>query len=357
MSGLSVDIHHGLPGFALQARFDTPPQGVTALFGRSGSGKTSVLRAVAGLLRAGEGSIRFNGETWQDGRHFLPTHRRPIGYVFQEASLFPHLSVQQNLQYGWRKVPPGEQRIDYDEAVALLGIAPLLGRDPARLSGGERQRVAIARALLTSPQLLLMDEPLSALDQAARADILPYLEQLHHELALPVLYVSHDLDEIARLADRMVLMEGGRVIASGPVSRLLTDPRLPVAGFDNAGAILEGRISAHDKGFHLTYVACSGNRIAVPLDSREVGAHTRIQIHARDVSIALSAHHDTSILNIVPAVIQALDEDGRSRWLVELVLEDGQTLLAHVTRRSRLALGLEKGMLVYAQIKAVALVR
>lgn len=357
MTGLSVDIQHEMADFRLQATFDIPAQGITALFGRSGSGKTSVLRAVAGLLRAQRGSIRFNGELWQDERRFVPTHARPIGYVFQEASLFPNLSVRKNLQFGWRKIPASQRRIDYDEIVGLLGIVPMLERAPERLSGGERQRVAIARALLTSPRLILMDEPLSALDPAAKADIMPYLERIHHELQLPVLYVSHDLDEVARLADRMILIEQGTVCTSGPLGKLLTEPRLPIAAIDDASAVLEGRISAHDEAFHLTYVDCSGNRIAVPANSREVGAHVRIQIHARDVSIALSAHHDTSILNIVPAVVNGLKEDEKGRWVVELALEDGQTLLAHVTRRSGLALGLEKGRFVYAQIKAVALVR
>ena len=341
-------------GFALDVQFDTPAQGVTALFGRSGCGKTTVLRCVAGLQRA-EGTCVIDGETWQDAGQWRPAHRRPVGYVFQEASLFPHLSVQHNLDYALRATGRHRNGARQDDIVELLGIGHLLARRPGNLSGGERQRVAIARALLSEPRLLLMDEPLSALDHAAKEAILPYLERLHNELKLPVLYVSHDPDEVARLADRMVLLEDGRVRASGPVGGVLTSLRLPLSGFGNASAVLEGTVGGHDETYHLTAIDCGDSRFVVPREDLRVGVRTRIRIHARDVSLALSSHHDTSIANIFPAQIVDTREADRTQLLVQLRLIDGQTLLARITRRSGIALGLREGLLVYAQVKSVAL--
>lgn len=342
-------------GFRLDARFSAPGQGVTALFGDSGSGKTTVLRCVAGLERA-RGHCRIQGETWQDATGFLPSHRRPIGYVFQEASLFPHLSVRANLEFGWRLVEPDARRIAFDEAVELLGIRPLLARATARLSGGERQRVAIARALLTSPRLLLMDEPLSALDHASKEVIIRYLERMFDELGLPVLYVSHHPDEVARLADHMVLMEAGRVRASGEAADLMTRLDLPLSRFDSASAFLDGQVAGHDDTFHLTYIDTNGGRFTVPRQDLDIGKRARVQVHARDVSLSLTDHHDTSILNILPARVldtRALDP---ARLIVRLGLEDGQNLLARITRRSGVALSLHEGMPLYAQVKSVALV-
>lgn len=357
MNGLSVSLRHHLGEFALEVAFEAPPRGITALFGRSGSGKTSVLRAVAGLVRAAEGEVNLNGEVWQERGRFVPTHARPIGYVFQEASLFPHLSVRKNLQYGWQRIPPAQRRIAYDEAVELLGIAPLLQRDPRRLSGGERQRVAIARALLTSPRLLLMDEPLSALDHDAKQSILPYLERLHDELGLPSLYVSHDPGEVARLADYMVILEQGRVRAAGVANQLLTRLDLPISQVDEASAILEGTVSGYDADYHLTWVSTDGGHFAVPGESLPAGRRTRVQIHARDVSLSLSPHHDTSILNILAVEIIDIRDINPAQQLVRLRMEDGQLLLARITRRSGAALGIHQGMRLYAQVKSVALPR
>jgi molybdate transport system ATP-binding protein len=342
-------------GFDLDAGFEAPGRGVTALFGTSGSGKTTVLRCVAGLERAA-GLCRIQGRTWQDERRFLATHRRPIGYVFQEASLFPHLSVRANLEFGWRLVPRAERRIRFDEAVELLGIGPLLGRAGVRLSGGERQRVAMARALLTSPRLLLMDEPLSALDHPSKEAILPYLERVFDELGLPVLYVSHHPDEVARLADHMVLLKSGRVQAAGPAAQLMTRLDLPPARFDAASAFLDGEVAAHDDTFHLTYIDMEGGRFAVPREDLEIGRRTRVQVHARDVSLSLAAHHDTTILNLLPARVLDTRDLDPAQLLVRLVLEDGQTLLSRITRRSGVALGLHEGMYLFAQVKSVALV-
>jgi molybdate transport system ATP-binding protein len=342
-------------GFRLAAAFGTPANGVTAIFGGSGSGKTTLLRCVAGLERA-QGFCRVRGETWQDEGSFLPPHRRSVGYVFQEASLFPHLSVRDNLAFGWRLVAPARRRIHFDDAVQLLGIRSFLHRASVHLSGGERQRVAIARALLTSPRLLLMDEPLSALDHASKEAILPYLERVFDELGLPVLYVSHNPDEVARLADHMVLLDAGRVQAHGLASELMTRLDLPLARFDNAAAFLDGQIAAHDDSFHLTHVDVDGNRLTIPRASLEVGRRARVQVHARDVSLSLAAHHDTSIINILPVRILGMRDLDPSRLLVQLGMEGGQTLLARITRRSGLGLGLQEGMYLYAQVKSVALV-
>ncbi|MEW8152748.1 MAG: molybdenum ABC transporter ATP-binding protein, partial [Candidatus Thiodiazotropha endolucinida] len=330
-------------------------QGVTALFGPSGSGKTSVLRAVAGLERTTQGVVRVNGETWQDESRFLPVHRRPIGYVFQEASLFPHLSVRENLQYGMRRVSEAQRQIPFHDVVELFGISALLPRSTARLSGGERQRVAIARALLTSPRLLLMDEPLSALDHAAKQTILPYLERLHDEFAIPSLYVSHDPNEVARLADHMVVLDGGRVTAQGEAAPLLTRLDMPLSGYDDASALLVGNVTSHDHSYHLTWITLQGNRIAVPREDLPVGRHARVQIQARDVSLSLRAHTDTSILNILPVRVIDTRDISPTQVLVRLELEDGQTLLSRITRRSAMGMGIREGMQLYAQVKSVAL--
>jgi molybdate transport system ATP-binding protein len=355
MSGIEIRLKNRLGDFDLDLAFTAPAQGVTALFGRSGSGKTSVLRAVAGLIRSPQGLVRINDEVWQDEKRFVPTHRRALGYVFQEPSLFPHLSVKRNLEYGMRRVPAGQRQIPFHDVVELLGISALLRRATTRLSGGERQRVAIARALLTSPRLLLMDEPLSALDLAAKQTILPYLERLHDEFAIPSLYVSHDPNEVARLADHMVVLEGGRVSAQGEAAQLLTRLDLPLSGYDDASALLEGSVSSHDLTYHLTWISLQGNRVAVPREDLPAGRHARVRIQARDVSLSLSAHADTSILNILPARVIDTHDISQTQMLVRLELEDGQTLLSRITRRSAMGMGIHEGMLLYAQVKSVAL--
>ncbi len=355
MSGIEVQLRSRLGDFELDVNFTAPATGVTALFGRSGSGKTSVLRAVAGLVRTPQGVVRVNDEVWQDGKRFLPTHRRPLGYVFQEASLFPHLSVRRNLEYGLRRVPEKQRQIPFHNVVELLGISSLLTRATLSLSGGERQRVAIARALLTSPRLLLMDEPLSALDHGAKQAILPYLESLHDEFGIPSLYVSHDPNEVARLADHMVVLEQGHVIAEGEAAPLLTRLDLPLSGYDDASALLEGFVSSHDDTYHLTWISLQGNRVAVAREDLPVGRHARVQIQARDVSLSLHAHADTSILNILPAHVIDTRDVSKTQTLIRLQLEDGQTLLSRITRRSAMGLGIHEGMALYAQVKSVAM--
>lgn len=355
MTDIHVDLSGPLGDFNLEVKFTAPCAGVTAIFGHSGSGKTSVLRAIAGLNKTLKGCIRVGDEVWQDERQFVPSHKRSLGYVFQEASLFPHLSVRRNLEYGWRRIPPAARLLKFDDVVELLGIVALLQRDTVRLSGGERQRVAIARALLTSPSLLLMDEPLSALDHAAKRTILPYLENLHDEFGIPTFYVSHDPHEVARLADHLVLLKQGQVIAEGPAANLLTQLDLPIASYDDASSLLEGIITAHDYDYHLTWISMDSGRIAVSREDLRVGQHARVEIRARDVSLALSAHSDTSILNVLPAVVIDAKDVNPTQVIVRLKLLDGQTLLSRITRRSAVGLGVREGLLLYAQVKSVSL--
>lgn len=356
MSTIEIRLSGRLGEFSLDVDFKVPASGVIALFGHSGSGKTSILRAIAGLNTDVTGKIIIRGETWQNEKFFMPTHKRPLGYVFQEASLFPHLSVRKNLEFGWRRVPVSARRIEFYDVVELLGITALMSRKTTSLSGGERQRVAIARALLTSPQLLLMDEPLSALDHKAKQAILPYLESLHDRFSIPSVYVSHDPNEVAHLADHMVLLEKGRVISSGKAADLLTRLDLPVAGYDDASSILEGFIASHDESYHLTWVSMECGRIAVAREDLAVGRHARVEIRARDVSLSLRAHCDTSILNILPAQVIDAHDINQTQALIRLKLLDGQKLVARVTRRSAMALGIHEGMHLYAQVKSVALI-
>ncbi len=340
--------------FTLDADFTVPAQGISAIFGASGCGKTTLLRAIAGLEQPARGYLKIAGEVWQDGERFLPPHQRPLGYVFQEASLFPHLSVLGNLKYGYKRLPPEARRVDFDQAVTLLGIAPLLARRPEGLSGGERQRVAIARALLTSPRLLLMDEPLAALDRQSKTEILPFLERLHEELSIPVLYVSHAPDEVARLADQLVLLVQGRVRASGPIGEMLTRVDLPLAHGDEAEAIVEARVAEHDETFHLTHLEFPGGRFTVARKDLPLGQPVRLRLLARDVSLSLERHEGTSILNIFPAKVETLADENPAQLMVRLDA-GGVPILSRITRKSATVLALEPGKSVYVQVKTVAL--
>jgi molybdate transport system ATP-binding protein len=353
MSLIDAAFHLSLGGFRLDAEFTAPPRGVTALFGPSGSGKSTLLRCIAGLERA-EGRFHIGDETWQDTGHFLPPHRRSLGYVFQEASLLPHLSVPANLEYGYRRIPVRERRIKPEQVIDWLGVAPLLGRRIAALSGGERQRVAIGRALLASPRLLLMDEPLSALDRQAKQEILPYLESLQRELDIPVLYVSHALDEVARLADHLVLIERGRIIAAGPMTEMATRLDLTLAHGGEAEAIVDGKVAGHDEAYHLTYVEFPGGRLTVPRHPAEIGQPVRIRILARDVSLTLQHQEGTSILNILPVTVTDIMEDSPAQMVVRLDAA-GTPLLARITKKSACALAVQAGRNLYAQVKSVAI--
>ena len=355
MSGISAELMLTLGDFELDACFDAPSAGVTALFGASGCGKSTLLRCIAGLEKA-RGSLRVNDQVWQHERMFLPTHRRALGYVFQEASLFPHLSVRANLEYGYRRIPPSERRMHPDQVAEWLGLQPLLDRtDPARLSGGERQRVAIGRALLTSPRLLLMDEPLSALDNASRQEIMCCLERLHRELEVPVIYVSHTLDEVARLADHLLLMERGKIVACGDPIDMLSRLDLPLASFDDAGAAIEAVVVAQDEAYQLTRLAFPGGALQVGRIDLPQGARVRVRVRARDVSIATAMPLQTSICNIFDARILDIRDEGGDSVNVRLAVGETGVLISRITRRSRDLLALSVGMSVYAQVKSVAL--
>jgi molybdate transport system ATP-binding protein len=341
--------------FSLDVDLDLPGRGVTALFGPSGSGKTSLLRLIAGLDRA-PGRLEVNGEVWQDDKVFLPTHRRALGYVFQEASLFPHLTARGNLEYGRKRVPAAERRVAMDRVLDLLGIGHLLERRPDRLSGGERQRVAIARALLTSPRVLLMDEPLSALDLARKQDILPYLERLHDELEIPILYVSHAPDEVARLADHIVALDHGRAVAEGPLAATLARLDLPIRLGEDVGVVIDATVGERDEAWHLIRADFAGGGVWVRDTGLPLGHAVRVRILARDVSLSLSHQDDTSILNLLPGTVAELADDSHPALALVRVEVGGTPIVARLTRRSAAALDLAPGQPVWLQIKAVALI-
>jgi molybdate transport system ATP-binding protein len=353
--GLTLRARLERSGFTLDLDLALPGHGITALFGPSGSGKTTALRVLAGLEPGAVGQISVQGEVWQDSAQgtFKPVHHRALGYVFQEASLFEHLNVQGNLQYGFKRTPVSKRQQNWDHTVDLLGIGHLLARWPHELSGGERQRVAICRALATSPRLLLLDEPLAALDAPRKAEILPYLERLQTALRLPVIYVTHAIDEVARLADHLVLLEAGRVVAQGSTAELLTRLDLSLAHGDMAGAVLQCQVVSHDAHDHLTLVRFAGGELTVTRQSSAPGESLRVRVAARDVSLTLQRQSDTSILNILPCTVVAVSPDGPGQVMVALQACD-TPLLARITARSGQALGLMPGKAVFAQVKGVA---
>jgi molybdate transport system ATP-binding protein len=346
--------------FALEAGFTAPAKGVTALFGPSGCGKTTVLRCIAGLLRI-NGVCEIDGEVWQDENGaFLPTHKRPLGYVFQEASLFQHLSVRRNLLFGApRHNTDGTNGgIVFDEVVELLGITRLLDRSPRNLSGGERQRVAIGRALLSQPKLLLMDEPLSALDRATKNEILPFLERLRDHLNLPVVYITHDIAEVERLADQMVLMDKGHVIGAGPLEDLQSDPSLPLAAARDAAVSFEGVVQSSEEAYGLVTLKVRGGVLTAPAPAGPAGERRRIRVIASDVSLTRETPGPSSILNVLPARIVSMKPLDTNEVVVVVALGDdgsGARLLSRMMRKSWGELGLAEGVNVYAQVKAVAL--
>lgn len=353
MAGIDARFRLDRPGFSLDVDLNLPGRGVTAVFGQSGSGKTTMLRCIAGLERAPNGHLSINGEVWQDQNHWLPTHQRPIGYVFQEASLFTHLSVMGNLRYGMKRVPHATQS-DLDQAIELLGIRKLLARKPDQLSGGERQRVGIARTLAVSPRLLLMDEPLASLDLKRKQEILPYLERLHDELEIPICYVSHSPDEVARLADHLVLMDEGRVPAHGPLAETLARLDLPIRLGEDAGAIIEGVIGEVDTGWHLARVDFAGGSLWVPDQGLTAGQRVRVRILARDVSLA-EQPGISSIQNILPGQVDAIGDDTHPGLALVRVRVGEVSLLARLTRRALKNLNVEAGHRLAVQVKSAAI--
>jgi molybdate transport system ATP-binding protein len=345
------------PGFHLDVDLHLPGRGVTALFGPSGSGKTTCLRAIAGLERARGGYVSVNGEVWQDDAKsiFLPTHLRALAYVFQEPSLFSHLSVQGNLEYGFRRAGRGHESTEFHRVVELLGIGALLKREPEHLSGGERQRVAIARALLVRPRLLLFDEPLASLDVRRKSEILPYLERLHDELEIPSIYVSHMPDEVARLADHLVLLDRGSVIASGRLQETLARLDLPETFTDSASVVIETTFAGNDSSDHLTRLDFAGGTLYVPQRMEQTGSKVRCRIEARDVSLTLERQTGTSILNIIPAVVVEMVQSEHPAQVLVRLDAQGTPLLSRMTLRSWKILGLAPGSRVWAQVKTVVL--
>jgi len=356
---VSANFRGWLGRFELNAQFELYGRGITGLFGPSGCGKTTVMRCIAGLNRLKDGFCAVEGEVWQDATYFRPVHERPIGFVFQEASLFPHLSVRRNLIYG-RPVAAPKGGIQFDHVVDLLGIGKLLDRSPRNLSGGERQRVAIGRALLSQPKLLLMDEPLSALDQMSKNEILPYLEGLQAAMHLPVLYISHDMTEVERLADHLVLMSAGRVLATGPISELQADLSLPFALSRDAADSLDAVVLDQDVSDGLATLAVEGASFLVPSRPVRPGERRRLRVLADDVSLAREHSNQSTIVNVLPARIISVRDTPDHRMTALIGLGEngtGARLLSRVTRRSWTRLDLRPGLDVYAQIKGVSLVR
>ncbi|MEQ8298900.1 MAG: molybdenum ABC transporter ATP-binding protein [Nitratireductor sp.] len=351
----SLDVTHRQGAFTLDCRFESAGR-LTALFGPSGSGKTTLVNIVAGLIHPDRGRVAVDERVLVDTarRLALPVHRRRIGYVFQDARLFPHMSVTQNLRYGERHIPPAERYARFDHVVELLGIGHLLARRPEALSGGEKQRVAIGRALLASPRLLLMDEPLAALDEARKAEILPYVERLRDEAAVPILYVSHALAEVSRLATDMVVLADGAVRAAGPTDAIMQRlDLLPEDEQGEGGAVLDGVVTSHDDVFDLTVIDTEAGTLRLPRLDTEPGKHVRIRIRARDVMVATERPRGLSALNVIEGTIRALEP--RAGAAVDAFIDcGGQTLVARITRQSERLLELSPGRPVFAVVKSVS---
>jgi molybdate transport system ATP-binding protein len=342
-----------------------PASGVTAIFGHSGSGKTSLLRCIAGLEKAEQGKVSIHKnswqETWQDTGYFLPVHKRSIGYVFQEASLFPHLTAQKNLTYAIRRSDKAVSAEFYQRVIRVMGIESILTHYPNQLSGGERQRIAIARALLIQPRLLLMDEPLAALDHQRKQEIIPYLERLHQSFDIPIIYVSHSMDEVARLADYILVLDQGKVIAEGGLTEVFSRINLPQRLEDESGVILNGHIVEQDNEWQLIKIAFANSHIWIPdsadILSEPLGKSVRIRILAKDVSLSLSNHDDTSIVNRILVTVMDIKSDEDSPMSLVRLKMGKEFLVAKMTKKSVHHLELTVGIQVWAQVKSVALVR
>ena len=346
-----IQIH--LESFILDANFSIPDRGITVVFGPSGSGKTTLLRAIAGLEKSDKGFLKIGDSVWQEGGNFLTTHKRQIGYVFQDASLLDHLDVKGNLNFVIKRAVGLKE--DFIESIHnLLEIKSLLNRRTTQLSGGERQRVAIARALLTNPKILLLDEPLSALDMKRKNEILPYLDSIHNDLEIPILYVTHSQSEMSRLADHLLLIEDGHIIGSGPVNDMLTRFDMPLSHGAEAVSIIEAKVVGCEAKFNLMHLEFLGGQFVVPDNGFPVQTRVRIRVVARDVSLTKSKQVDTSILNIFPATVQETAPEGEAQVMVRLEIKE-TILLACITRKSSYNLRLNKGTKVFVQVKSVAI--
>lgn len=355
MSQLSVDIRLSHPGFDLQVAQDFPTQGITAIFGRSGSGKSSLLRSIAGLEERSTGRLQFGSEVWQGAARRVPAHLRGVGMVFQDARLFDHLSVRGNLNFAARRAPAGPDGIGMEDVVQAMGMDGLMNRRTTDLSGGERQRVALARALLSQPRLLLLDEPLASLDMRARAEILPLIAELPARFGLPILYVTHALAEVTQLADHMVVLDRGQVVVAGGVADCLDSPAiLPATGRFEASAILEGRVEAVDQDLHITTVSIGDLRMETPGVTIPAGSPVRLRVRARDVSLALTAPKGLSIRNVLPGRITRIDAEPDTAFAEVIVDIGAGHLRARITRASLGDMGLETGKPIFALVKSVS---
>ena len=343
--------------FTLNIKLTLPGQGVSALFGPSGSGKTTCLRAMAGLERLPNSYFSVGDEVWQDDEKgiFVPPHQRDIGYVFQEASLFTHLNVRDNLHFGLKRIPPEKRSINFETICEILSIRNFLDRPSHSLSGGERQRVAIARALLTSPKLLLMDEPLSALDHALKQEVLPYLEELQQTLSIPIIYVSHSPDEVARLADHICIIKNGRLLKSGGLADVMLEPDIGMDFYDGHSSMLYAKISAHKEDY-LTELSVDSLTLSTPRVNRPLNSELRCRILAKDVSLCLAPPDDSSISNILPGTISLIEErENPGERIISIKISEQQTLLSAITYASKKRLNLQLGCQVWAQIKSVVI--
>lgn len=351
---LSVDVHVRYPGFSLQVTQVFPPAGVTGVFGPSGSGKSTLLRVVAGLELGGQGRVTVGSEVWQDGNRHLPAHRRGVGYVFQDTRLFPHLSVRGNLDYALRRARDlGGPTLD--EVIAALDLDPLLARRPSQLSGGEKQRVAIGRALLTAPKVLLMDEPLAALDDARKAEILPYLERLRDQAAVPILYVTHSMEEVTRIADHLVLLQHGSVAASGGIVELMARIDLPLlVDRPDAGVVLMGRVAGHDAERGVTRIAAGLTEFLLPHVGLPIGHAVRLRVLARDVAIATKQPEELSVQNVLAGRLTEMIERPNNRCLLRIDIGSQTAVLSLLTADSVRRLHLQPEQPVFALVKSVA---
>lgn len=351
---MKFSFQHKWPTLNLNLNAEVPLSGVTAVIGKSGSGKTSLLKFIAGLERPKSGELEFSGKSWQGANFFLPTHQRPIGYVFQNPSLFSHLNVKENLLFGYHQVPGERRNIKFDDVVSHLKLEPYLSLSTEQLSGGQQQRVAIGRALLTSPQVLLMDEPLSALDVMAKAEIIPYLREISEAFAMPIIYVSHHFDEVYQLASHLLVVENGRIVKQGDFHQVISQMELFKQYGTGISSVLEVKVVGYNPVFSVIEAESDGQRFLLVGDENPVGKTLRLKINPRDVSLSLERSENTSILNLLEMQVTEVLEVSSGSVLIKLKL-GSQTLIAQISRMSQSRLALVPGQKVIAQVKAMSL--